>query len=166
MPETNLLKPKEIIAESSTLKKKNASLVKPILEKFPGKSGDKRSLFGLNVTNRMELNKTPKYKSLLTKTGPLFKDYNGDNNGTAHSSSSTRSPSDSSSMSDQSMSESNLSKDSTRNGSSDARGRSTGGKGTSKLDEPLRLWGNDNGNDSQKLYAVQEGQANRLAKCR
>ncbi|KAL3656053.1 hypothetical protein CASFOL_000449 [Castilleja foliolosa] len=169
MPEINLLKPKEIIAESSTLKKKNASLVKPIMEKFPGKSGDKRSLFGLNVTNRMEP-KTPKYKSLLSKTGPLFKDYSsessGDENGTAHLSSSTRSPSDSSSKSDHSLSESNLSKDSTRNGSSDARERSTGGQGTSKLHEPLRLRGNDNGNDSQKLYAVQEGQAHRLAKCR
>ncbi|GFQ05549.1 hypothetical protein PHJA_002699000 [Phtheirospermum japonicum] len=137
MPETNLRKPKEIIAESSILKKKNASLVKSSFEKFPGKSGNKRSLFSLNVTNRMEF-KTPKKKSLLTKQGALFQDISGessgDENGTAHSSGSTRSPSDSSSMSDHSMGESDLSQDSTRKGSSVAQGQFTGGKGTSKLD--------------------------------
>ncbi|KAI3467637.1 hypothetical protein Pfo_024300 [Paulownia fortunei] len=138
--ETTLKKPNEILAESSCLNQKNPSLDKSSSErpeKFPKKRGNKRSQSGLNVTNKMVM-KTPQKKSLFAKSGAIFQDNSGessaDENGPVHSDDSTRSPSDSSSQSGYSVGESDLSQDSTRNGSNNAKGRSTGGKNMSKLD--------------------------------
>ncbi|KAL6525937.1 hypothetical protein OROHE_015461 [Orobanche hederae] len=90
---------------------------------------------GLNGTNSMEM-KTKEKRSLLA--GAIFYDNSGessvDKNETAHLSGSTGSQSDSSSMSDYSVGESNLSQDSIRNGSSDAKKRSSGRKDKSKLE--------------------------------
>ncbi|KAK6160337.1 hypothetical protein DH2020_003718 [Rehmannia glutinosa] len=140
MPDTNLQKPKETLAGSSCPNKKNDSFEKSSSkrsEKLPGKRGNKKSQLGLNVTKKLVM-RTPQKKSLLAKPGAIFQDNSGessgDENGTAHSDGSTRSPSDSSSDSGSSVGESDLSQDSTRNGSNDAQGRSTGGENASKLD--------------------------------
>ncbi|KAL0421491.1 UNVERIFIED_CONTAM: hypothetical protein Slati_3172000 [Sesamum latifolium] len=104
---------------------------------FHEKRGNKTLQSGLSATHKMAM-KTPQKKSLFNKLGTIFQDNSGessgDENGAVHSDASTRSPSDSSSLSSYSVGESDLSQDSTRNGSNDAKGRSSGGKSMSKLD--------------------------------
>ncbi|KAK4429744.1 hypothetical protein Salat_1275000 [Sesamum alatum] len=132
-------KPKEVLAKSSW-KEKNTSLDKSSSkrsETFHENRGNKRLQSGLSATYNMAM-KTPQKKSLFNKLGTIFQDNSGessgDENGAVHSDASTHSPSDSSSLSSYSVGESDLSQDSTRNGSNDAKGRSTGGKSTPKLE--------------------------------
>ncbi|KAL0385425.1 UNVERIFIED_CONTAM: hypothetical protein Sradi_2936800 [Sesamum radiatum] len=137
---TSLQKPNEIRAKSFSRKENNTSLDKSsskMSETFHEKRGNKTLQSGLNATHKMAM-KTPQKKSLFNKLGTIFQDNSGessgDENGAVHSDASTHSPSDSSSLSSYSVGESDLSQDSTRNGSNDAKGRSTGGKSSSKLD--------------------------------
>ncbi|XP_011086707.1 protein IWS1 homolog A isoform X2 [Sesamum indicum] len=137
---TSLQKPNEILAKSSSQKEKNTSLDKSSSkrsEAFHEKRGNKILQSGLSATHKMAM-KTPQKKSLFNKSGTIFQDNSGessgDENDAVHSDASTLSPSDSSSLSSYSVGESDLSQDSTGNGSDDAKGRSTGGKSTSKLD--------------------------------
>ncbi|KAL6569178.1 hypothetical protein OROHE_003459 [Orobanche hederae] len=143
--------------ESSLPYKKNASFKKSSSqssEKVPEKREIKISQSGLNGTNRMEM-KTTEKRSLLA--GAIFDDNSGESSGdeneTAHLSGSTGSPSDSSSMSDYSVGESNLSQDSIRNGSSDAKERSTGRKDKSSTPCTGEY---DTAYDPEKLESVQE----------
>ncbi|KAL6562705.1 hypothetical protein OROGR_003712 [Orobanche gracilis] len=145
--------------ESSLSHKKNASLKKSSSrssEKVPEKREIKMSQSGLNGTNRMEM-KTTEKSSLLA--GAIFDDNSGessaDENGMTHLSGSTGSPSDSSSMSDYSVGKSNFRQDSIKNGSSDAKERSTGRKDKSKLDT-LCTGEYDTAYDPEKLESVQE----------